>query len=801
MKREASQQAAFGKPTVAISALAAAISACYTTGAVAAADNEVRQIEEIVVSVRRRVEMAQDVPISMTVMTEDFLRNNSIEKVEDLGTKVPSLRITQSGGSLNEPVITLRGQRQGEASFNQDPAAPIYFNEIVIAPIHGGNLGLYDLEGLQVLKGPQGTLFGRNSTGGAVVITPKRPGSELGGYAEFEVGDYSLYSFEGAVDVPIGDNLQTRLSGRKLDRDGYQKNIADNELNGRRYRDEHSENVRLSINFDNGSLNNLTVLGYDVNRMAAAVPVTTAVNYSVGLGASANPRIGQWKAAVEENAARNDPWKVKSDIDSEENVKNVFASNTTEVELNDELTLKNVFGYRQVYLESASDIDGTALPLFGAYPTAAPGWVVDGLAPATWNPRLNSVDTEFYSDELQLLGSAFDDRLDWITGLYWSKLTGTEDRLLQQGPFSYDVNLNDIRNTTYGLFLEGTATLTDRWSITAGARQSWEKREITVRRWSDLARMNCGIFAPGEAPPGGARAANCARTEDASFSSPTWRVSANYTPAESVLMYASVSTGFRAGGFNTRGVDDATLQPFDEESVVTYELGHKADWDLAGIAARSSLALYFQTYEDIQNTVSFYEGTRLVTRTENAAKAEISGLELELTLMPTDDLTLNMSYSWVDAKFKERNTLIAGAAVDTSNGDFTYIPEQSLTASATYRLPLDPAVGDVSLVGGVYWQDTMSTHPYVKQFGLYGWSDADVAAMTRFSEADAYAVWNFRVDWRSVMGSAFDVAAYVNNATDEEYVLGGLNVVESGGYGAYHYGAPRTIGASVRYTF
>ncbi len=800
MKKPVCRWTVIARPTAAVSALAAAISACYMPQALAAEEG-VHKIEEIVVSVRRRVEMAQDVPISMTVMDEDFLRTNNIAKVEDLGIKVPSMRITQAGGSLNEPVITLRGQRQGEASFNQDPAAPIYFNEIVISPNQGGNLGLYDLQGLQVLKGPQGTLFGRNSTGGAVLMTPKRPGSELGGYAEFEAGDYNLYGFEGAIDIPITENLLTRISGRKLDRDGYQENIADNALRGRKYRDEHSEGLRLSVNFENDTLSNLTIVAQDENKTAATVPVTTAVNYSVGLGASGNARIGQWKAAVEENAARKDPWKVKSDIDSEENVKNVFASNTTEFELSDNLTIKNVLGYRRVELGNSPDIDGTAFPVFGAYPAAAATWVIDGLTPATLNPRLSGVDTEFYSDELQLLGSAFDDRLDWIGGLYWSKLAGTEDRLLQQGPMSYDSSRNDILNTSYGVFVEGTYDFTDQWSLTTGVRQSWEEREITVRKWSDIARTNCGIFAPGATPPSGARAPNCARTEDESFSSPTWRISANYTPQEDTLIYASISTGFRSGGFNGRGIDDQTLQPFDEETVMTYELGHKADWHIGDVALRSSLALYFQNYEDIQNTVSFYEGTRLVTRTENAAKAEIKGLEFQLTVMPIDSLTFDFSYSYVDAQFKDRDALIAGTVVDTSKDEFTYIPEQSLTASATYVLPLDPSIGDISLMADVYWQDEMSTHPYVKEFNLYGWSATDVDAMTKFSRADAYAVWNFRVDWRGVFGSGFDVAAYVKNATDEEYVLGGLNVVDSGGYGAYHYGAPRTIGSSVRYTF
>ncbi|GAB3115266.1 TonB-dependent receptor [Aestuariicella hydrocarbonica] len=764
----------------------------------------VLSLEEVVVTARRREESLQDVPIAITALDENFLRTQGIGQVEDLGTKVPSLRISQAGGSLNEPMITLRGQRQGEAAFNQDPAVPMYFNDIVIAPTQGSNLGLYDLQNLQVLKGPQGTLFGRNSTGGAVLMTPKLPGNEFGGYAEFKLGDYNLRGFEGAVDIPVSDAVQMRLSGRKLDRDGYQENIADNALHGKDYRDEHSESVRFSLNVDTGSLTNYTVLAYDEAQSAAAVPVVTGINYSVGLGfaAGVSPVLAPWGNAVQENIARDDPWKVKSDLDGEELVRNTFASNTTEFQINDDLSIKNIVGYRGVVFRTATDIDGTEYPVFGSVPEDGLLWAAGLPWGATLNPPLNVMDSEFFSDEIQLLGTAFGGKLEWMTGGYWSKLNASQDRQLQQGPFTYDSGYTDIVNTSYAVFMEGTYSLSDEWSVTAGARQSWEGRELSVHSWSNLDRTNCVLTGPN-----GSDLTTCERNVDEDYSSPTWRISASYAPVDAQLLYGSVSTGYRAGGFNTRGVDDATLTPFDEETVITYEIGHKADWDWLGFPLRSNVAIYFQDYEDIQNTVSFFQGNSLVTRTENASKAQISGLEVELTAVPTDRLTLTLAYSYVDAQFKEREDLINGVQVDTSNNDFSYVPPQTLTASATYTLPVNEALGEMTLMASVYWQDDMSTHPKAKQFGIMPsrtgglWSAEDVEFATKFSEWDDYAVWNARFDWRSIMGSGFDFAAYVNNAADEEYVLGGLNVLDSGGYGAYHYGAPRTVGASLHYNF
>ncbi|MYM61931.1 TonB-dependent receptor [Pseudomaricurvus sp. HS19] len=774
--------------------LALAVAAAGSAPA-ALAQQQAMNLEEVVVTARRREENLQDVPIAVTAMSEDFLRTQNVGQIEDLGTKVPSLRISGAGGSLNEPIISLRGQRPAEAAFNQDQAVPIYFNEIVMAPTQGSNLGMYDLQSVQVLKGPQGTLFGRNSTGGAVLMSPKRPGRELGGYAEIKVGDYDLVGFEGAVDVPVNDNLQMRIAGRKLDRDGYQKNVANNELNGKTYGDEHSEGVRLSVNFENDALTNLTVLAFDENDIRAAVPVPGPYNGSTGLGAyAAAGFLPDWAAGVERQLKRDDPWKIESDVDAKEYVKNVFGSNTTEFEITDDLSIKNVMGYRKVNFETASDVDGTAFPGWGTYTPGAPG--------VTTVPRPTELQSEFFSEELQLLGSAFNERLDWIIGAYWSKTDATQDYLVQQAPGSYDTGISTSVNTSTGVFGEATYAFSDEWSVTAGLRQSWDEREITVSKWNDLDRTNCRVTGEG-----GVALPDCARTVDEKFDEPTGRLSVNYTPLDDMMIYASVSTGYRAGGFNTRGTNDATLQPFDQEVVTTYEIGNKADWDIAGVPVRSNVAVYWQDYEDIHHTRSFYESGILVTRTENAAEAEIKGFEADLTVMPTDDLRLTLSYSYVDAQYKEKKDLIGGVEIDTSDNEFPYIPEQSLTASVAYTLPIDASLGEMSVLVSYYWQDEMATHPLIDQFDIMPgtftptWSEDDVARMTDYSEADDYSVWNLRYDWRNVMGSDFDLAAYVNNATDEEYILGGLNVVDSGGYAGAMYGAPRTIGASLRYSF
>lgn len=793
-------------------------------------------LEEVVVTARRREESLQDVPISITAMDEDFLRTQNITSIEDLGTHVPSVRISSGGTDTNTPLITIRGQRPSEAAIQLDPAAPMYFNDVVMLPAAGTNLAMYDLQNVQVLKGPQGTLFGRNSTGGAILMTPKRPGEELAGYVEIKMGDYDLRSLEGAVDVPLTDELAIRVAGRKVERDGYQENIANNALNGDDVRGEDSESLRFTIDYEGESFSNTTVLAHDTDKSGSPVPQIRALNTSTQGGGTIAAVFPEYLAAIQENVDRDDPWKYKSDVKAEDEVKNTFASNTTELEFNDSLTIKNIFGYRKVEWTSLNDADGTDLPIAGAITSSSSPFNTDyvdngnglGITGADLNPlEVDPTVAEQFSNEIQLLGTSFDDSLDWIVGAYWSKMEGTSNQTLQQigarwtpvpafggfpFPGVYETSSTSALNEGYAVFGEGTYAFSDQWSVTAGARMSWDERELTVRKFSGTslaALASCAVTGPG-----GAALAECERTVSEEYKSPTWRVSANYTPDDNTLLYGSVSTGYKAGGFNSRGIDDATLQPFDEETVITYELGHKIDWGFEWAAVRTNMAIFLQQYEDIQQTKSIDVGGTLATQTVNAAKADIKGLEFDVTVAPTENLALTFSYSYVDAGYKDNDASIPDGAgglytFDASDNDFVYIPEQSLTASASYTLPVDESLGEMSLMASVYWQDDMSTHPLVGDFAQFQsagvnpaahWSDANVAQAEEVSKVDAYEVWNLRFDWRNVMGSQFDVAAFVNNATDEDYVMGGLNVIDVF-YTGYTYGAPRTYGASMRYQF
>ena len=220
-----------------------------------------------------------------------------------------------------------------------------------------------------------------------------------------------------------------------------------------------------------------------------------------------------------------------------------------------------------------------------------------------------------------------------------------------------------------------------------------------------------GVLLPDDA---------CAREVDESFDHATWRTALNYSPTEDMLIYGSIATGYRTGGFNGRGYNNFTLQPFEEETVLNYELGHKTDWQLGEVASmRTNLAIYLQQYDDIQKTVSGSnpDNGAFETFTTNAAEAEIKGVDFDVLIVPTESLQISLRLRLRghrvqgvgpcsrESQVRHRGHEPLCVVIDYTESPFVYIAEHSLTSSVKYTLPLDASVGEVSLMGSVYWQD------------------------------------------------------------------------------------------------
>ena len=806
--------------TVAIaSAMATMVSSSVVAEENDTADNKAKVLEEVTVTARRREESSQDVPIAITVMGADYLEKQNVVEMESLASKVPAVSISNTGTSSNSPIVAIRGQRPTDTTLSLDQSIPIYFNDVVMTPSQGTNLAFYDLANIQILKGPQGTLFGRNTTGGALLITPAAPSTEQEGYLQIKAGNYNLKGFEGAVNLPVNDNLQFRIAGRAQQRDGYQEVVGTNELAGEDLWDEDSKGIRIGMNYETDTFSTLTTLAYDENDMKSRVPVISgfAPLQIGGLIQAAYNQTGAFTDAVERQAGRS-AHEVEIDTLGRESVENTFASNITEFDLSDNLSVKNILGYREVETSRTVDADGTPFSINS-------NGLGDFGQPVTRNPQGGeAIEAEQISNELQFLGSS--DNIEWIAGAYWYQMEASQTgltqvfsgfiptgappapqlpvRIFQSSP------VGDVENTAYGLFGEATYHFNEEWAVTLGLRQSWDERTVVVRNQLQAAptpplafnlvtdQLECAVKDEAGNTP-----TPCEREESEDFSSPTGRLSVSFTPDDTTLFYGSISTGYRSGGFNLRGTDNETLKPFDEETVITYEIGHKAEWG----SLRTSIAAYIQDYEDIQKTVTVQSGNNLATSTINAASATIQGVEIDATWAITNDLIVSLGYAHVDASYDEwiadvripnTNTL---TTVDASGDAFGFTPRYSTTLSASYTLPTSVELGEMTLSGSLYWQDRMVNFAIPSQYPITIADDNLRAYAYEAMRVKPYSVANLRFDWRNMMNSDFDSAITVSNLGDKEYVIGGFNQLDVLGVVESAYGPPRTVVASLKYNF
>lgn len=726
-------------------------------------------IEEVTIIARRRQESLQEVPIAVTVLGEDFLRLHDVNQFSDVQKHAPSLGVTTTGNSTNVPLISLRGQRPSETILSVDPAVAMYFAEIVMTPSHGTNLSLYDLESIQVLKGPQGTLFGRNITGGAVLFSPVKPSLASEGYAEFTLGDYELLSVEGGVNIPVDHRWHLRLSGKVLKRDGYQRNRANNALAGDKAWDENSIALRLSLLYETEMLESWSILSWDRNDSKARVPVLEAWNPDADAGALLASAFDL--DATLARLAGHDYTEVETDVDGFEDTENRFFANHTSWKFANAVTLKNIFGYRKVDWHSRFETDGTAEALLGPPASGEPG----------------TTEAEQFSEELQLLGTAFDQQLDWIVGAYYYRMQGTQfTRANILAPFlttNPQVAGGDVANRAYAVFAQGSYQLTDNWSLTVGVRHTWDEREVSV---ATTEAGQCVVEdETGNPLPDNA----CERSEDEDYQSPTWLLSASYQPRDTLMVYGSIGSGYRTGGINLRAQKNLELTPYDEETVLNYEVGIKADWQWGEWALRSNFATFWQDYQDIQRTQAVSDGTNFGTTTENAAEATIRGAELEIWLVPVEALELSLNYSYLDAEFDK---YIDNSDTDLSDSPFVWVAPHTLAANMRYSWPVGDDDGEVSLQLSYYYQDE------VKSSDTSDFTDPQLRTVGR---QDGYGLVSARLDWERMLGSAFDLAIFGKNLTDEKYAIGGIDLLEDLGLATRVYGAPRTWGVSLRYSY
>lgn len=803
---------------------ATAVSAQETTDAPAAPASETAEAEraapmdgDIIVTARRRSESLQSVPVAVTAVSGEDLKDKGIANALDLAKITPSLTPT-SVFSSNHVNFTIRGQAPENNNFGNNPTVEIYFDDV--AQIYPSLGQIYDIDSVQVIRGPQGTLFGRASNGGAVLYAPTEPGNEFEGYVSGQIGNYRNREIEAAITIPIvSDVLSIRAAGNIVRRDGFTKVLNQNNFD---LDDRHADAFRVTAKFTPTDwFTNTTLYDYsnvDSHQSAwqliAARPTGLASQlYQPGSPLFANflannPSLASipgvsgglqaYLATIEALGARQVYYNTPASLLIYQNrVKNLI--NKMEFDLGGNVELKYVFGYQRMYVALGYEADATPFPILDMYqPTFAP------TARASHKKQM--------SHEVQLSGTAFDGGLEWLVGGYYEErkdlVPGNTLFGKAFGGFftgGATTVMNDIDTSSRALFTQATYNITDQIRLTGGIRYTWDR--IRAQSYSAFTptgpdgQTSGTSVCPGTATPFSVDAAACRgiltqqRPNDAN-----WTASIDYRPNNSLLFYVSAKHGYRPGGVSTTVVVPA-LREYGPESITEYELGAKLSGDIGGVRGRLALATFQQDIKDAQRGVIIFNPLTAQAQgiTVNAEKARVRGVELEGELVFSDYFRIGGFADYTDAKYQTFDVPVIGvdptapgglaivSYTDASANPFPNVPKYHASVNATVTIPTPKDMGKL---------DVHLNYFYQSRFTFAVQSDLEPEAF-----AKGYGLVNGRINWSDVLGAPIDASFFVNNLTNKTYRRGGIGLQNLLGITHASIGEPRTYGVELRYRF
>ncbi len=707
----------------------------------------------IVVTARRREENLQEVPLSVSAFTPDQIDRAGIDDRTALADNTPSL-ITITGGYPSEfAFFALRGQ--GPA-FGSVPGVVPYFAEVPNVITIDGRVGTYfDLASVQVLAGPQGTLFGKNATGGNILFEPQRPTDVFEGYVRTQFGNYNDQRIEGAVNLPISDGVKLRVSGEAGRRDGYTIDVGPN-FNGKDYDNLGYESLRAILSLQPTDALDIDTIGryyHSSNNGGGTVPF--AFNPAAGaLGVLVTDVFPGTPAAVAAQNARG-PRAVAYDLDQFSETDYWQVINQATYRLSDNLRIRNIASYSDFRNIYGYDYDGTPFPIAGQGQR--------GDVPT------NAVDT--FTEELQLQGSLFDDAMNFATGIYFDKIDSEAGGHFTQFPFS--VFLGGALPATFvtkgksqAVFGQATADLEKLagwrgFTVTGGYRYTWEQVKTSTIILAPPASTGAGEFDYG-----------------------SYNISLDYAFDDDIHAYITARDAFKAGGINGSVPEGLPFHTFPPEKLSDIEVGLKSEFAIGDMEARANIAVYSGDYQNIQRTTAEVISGALLNVTRSAAEGRIRGVEFTGALIPLEGLTLNGTYSYMESEYTKVTDASAGAIL--AGSPFPYTPRQKYSLGVTYETEI-PQAGTLVLNASYAHQSSFSTGQTNASF---------VRAIP------GYGTLSLSADLNNVAGSPVDLSIFATNVTDEVYQTGTADFYNSPfGIATYTYGEPQMYGIRLRYRF
>ncbi len=723
----------------------AAVGAALTLGAPAGSAAEGLALEEILVTAQRRTQSLQDVPISIVAMDQQVLEMRGIDEIEDISLDIPNFTVNTFPSDSTTIRLFIRGIGQNDAQITQDPSVALYLDGVYIGTSVAAGFEGVDVQRIEVLRGPQGTLYGRNATGGAVNIITRRASVEGVEFRQdLTVGNLDKFQSKSMLNLPLSDSVAAKVNFNYTERDG----IAKNRGPGEDFMNEDRQTVVADLRWLAGE--DVTVdYRFERARINDTEPynqVLTDPDLSTGLIAAAINYNDDWDT---DRIAKPTSQRVIPSSDQDIAAHSLWVN----WQINDTLRLESITAYRDLDSFSPSDFVPTGITLAGDAPV------------------LGRFETDFeqWSQELQLQGET--GNWEYVTGLFYYRDEAFQDNFLGEtlGECCI-VRTTDTENWSAAAYTQVTwhpAWMERRWHITAGGRYSYDERKSV--------RNNQGAIVPFIGM----------YDEDFTQFNPSFVVA--FDVNDEMNIYAKIETGYKAGGTSQRSARaDLFADGFDPEEIVSYELGFKGEfWDGRG---RYNSALFYMEIDGLQSSIQtdpVSPGGRDFLPSDNN---EVLGAEVDMNLLLADGLTFTLSYGYLDTQLGESALTTDLGLSEVLSDNLPYAPDHSVYTAFDYRRALGPGTLGVHLNYG--WQDDVGTSVtdngnfVVDSYGLLG-------ASVSFSEVPVPGA-----------PGTLQLLLWGRNLLDEEYGLSGQTALQPlGADETQIFGEPRTYGVTATYAF
>jgi len=738
---------------------------------VAAAQTTDTQIEEVVVTARKIEENVQDIPVAVTAISGAALERKNFQEVRDLKALAPGM-VFGGGNAPGSVNPSLRGQTQPDNTLSTDSAVALYVDNVVLPRAYGLRANMVDVARVEVLRGPQGTLYGKNTTGGLINVITNQPGPDYGASLKMTWGNFGAWGAQAIVNIPLGENMGLRLVADRNHHDTYGYDgagrpsaYADNSFLRAKFKGEWGPlEVRFFAGYTSSSLSEL----FKLRGLAPATATTPEGNQltreaALELFGADTPAAWALALPIVRSYQFGDHYSSGGTFPARENDYARDVGLQLDYQLTDDIAFRSITGYRSLAFAFPDDLDGT--PFTGTHPRRA-------------------AQDDFISEEAQLLGG--DETLNWVIGGYGSWEHGKEYSTTATLPFRLtptrltQLNLTNgkLTSDSWAVFGQVNWAFAEKWSVTVGGRYTTDKRGLISQNRTIFngATFSCSVPVVFRPDPN-----FCLGTFSKTFKEPTWTASLTYQPSEDVTTYVKASHGFRSGGQQYRGSGSVeAFQPFLPETVNEYEIGLKTEF--FNRTLRLNLAAFYDKISDVQRSVIIQVPSTGATATvqTNAARATIKGIELDGTWRVTRDFTINGALSRIDPKYQEFNDFVLG---DRSGEDWP-TPKFQYSVDATYAHAT--GVGDLSATLSWAYEARRNLAP---------------AALSRsLVTQKGYGTLNGRVTL-DIESQGVTLAAFVRNITDEETFVAVVSFDRSLGWNVAAPGEPRTYGVSITKRF